>query len=96
MCSTCCALGEVGINCVQQFEFVTFVVSRPFGTLGVEGKTVLRRVLNRNDSEQFGVGQDGISDIPQNGNRRQNSPDKRELLTGLSKAYFTFKIKDTI
>ena len=45
MCSTCCALGEGGIHCVQQFVFVTVVASRPCGRLGVEGKTVLRRVL---------------------------------------------------
>ena len=46
--------------------FVTAVVNRPFGRLGVEGKTLLGRVLYRSDSEQFGVLQDGISDTPQN------------------------------
>jgi len=45
MCSTCCALGVIEIYCVQQFVFVTVVASRPFGRLGVGGKTVLRRVL---------------------------------------------------
>jgi len=53
MCSTCCALGVVGICCVQQF--VTFVGNRPFGRLWVEGEIILRRVLNRNVSEYFGV-----------------------------------------
>jgi hypothetical protein len=47
MCSTCCALGEVGIYCVQLFVFVTVVANRPFGGLGVEGKTLSRRVLNK-------------------------------------------------
>ena len=79
MCSTCCALGVVGIYCVQQFVFVTFVANRPFGRLGVEGRIILRRVLNRNGLEQFGVTKDGISDTPQNDNRLQNSPDNREL-----------------
>ena len=51
MCSTCCALGVVGIYCVQQFVFVTVVANRPIGRLGVKGKTVIRRVLNRNDLE---------------------------------------------
>jgi hypothetical protein len=69
MCSTCCALGVVGIYCVQQFVFVTVVANRPLGRLGVEGKTVLGRFLNRNDSECFGVPQDGISDTPQNASR---------------------------
>jgi len=51
MCSTCCALGVVGIYCVQQFVFVIIVANRPFGGWGVEGKIILRRVLNGNDSE---------------------------------------------
>ena len=51
MCSTCCALGVVGIYCVQQVVFVTFVANRPFGRLGGEGKIILRRALNRNVSE---------------------------------------------
>ena len=51
MCSTCCALGVVGIYCVQQFVFVIVVGNRPCGGLGVGGKIILRRVLNRNDSE---------------------------------------------
>ena len=51
MCSTCCALGVVGIYCVQQFVFVTFVANRPFGRLGGEGEIILRRVLDRNDWE---------------------------------------------
>jgi hypothetical protein len=38
------------------------------GDWGIEGKTILRRVLNRNDSEWFGVPQDVISDTPQNDN----------------------------
>jgi len=49
MCSTRCALGEVGIYCVQQFVFVTFAANRPYGRLGGEGKIILRRALNRND-----------------------------------------------
>ena len=49
--------------------FVTFVANRPFGGLGVEGRIILRRVLNRNDSEWFGVPQDGISHNPLNDNR---------------------------
>jgi hypothetical protein len=69
MCSTCCALGVVGIYCVQQFVFVTIVANRPFGGLGVEGRIILRRILNRNVSELFGVPQDDISDNPQNDNR---------------------------
>ena len=73
MCSTCCALGVVGIHCVQRSVFVTFVVNRPFGRLGVEGKILLRRVLNRNDWEYFGVPQDGISDTPQNDNNEMQS-----------------------
>jgi len=32
-------------------------------------ENILRRVLNRNSSEWFGVPQDGISDNPQNDNR---------------------------
>jgi hypothetical protein len=51
MCSTCCALGVVGIYCVQQFVFLTFVGNRPFGGLVGEGKIILRRALNRNDWE---------------------------------------------
>ena len=69
MCSTRCALGVVGIYCVQQFVFVTFVADRTFGRLGVEGRIILRRVLNRNVSEWFGVPLDGISNNPQNDNR---------------------------
>jgi hypothetical protein len=55
MCSRCCALGVVGIlvYCVQQVVFATFVANRLFGRLGVEGKIILRRVLNRNDSHFF-------------------------------------------
>jgi hypothetical protein len=52
MCSTCCALGEVGIYRVEQFVFVTVVANRPFGGLGVEGKIILRRLLNRNVSRE--------------------------------------------
>jgi hypothetical protein len=51
MCSTCCALGDAGIYCVQHFVFVTVVGNRPCGGLGVEGKIILRRILNRNNSE---------------------------------------------
>ena len=51
MCSTCCALDEVGIYCVQQIVFVTFVANIPFGRLGVEGEVILRRALNRNVSQ---------------------------------------------
>ena len=69
MCSTCCALGVVGIYCVQQFVFVTFVANRPFGRLGVEGRVILRKALNRINSECFGLTQDGISHTPQNDNR---------------------------
>jgi hypothetical protein len=69
MCSTCCALGVVGIYCAQQFVFVTFVANGLFGRFGVEGRIILRRVLNRNDSEWFGVPQDGISDNNLNANR---------------------------
>jgi hypothetical protein len=47
---------------------VSIVAKRPCGGLGVEGKIVLRRALNRNDSEWFGVPQVGISDTPQNDN----------------------------
>jgi hypothetical protein len=45
------------------------MANRTFGGLGVEGRIVLRRILNRNVSEWFGVPQDGISDNPQNDNR---------------------------
>jgi hypothetical protein len=55
MCSTCCALGVAGLYCVQQFVFVTFVANRLFVRLGVEGRIVLRRALNKNGSEWFGV-----------------------------------------
>jgi len=41
MCSTCCALGAVGMYCVQQFVFVTVVANRPCGGGGVEGEIVL-------------------------------------------------------
>jgi len=51
MCSTCCALGVVGIYGVHHFVFVTFVANRPFGRFGGEGKIILRRALNRNVSE---------------------------------------------
>jgi len=51
MCSTCCALGVIAIYSVEQFVFVTFVANRPFGRLGVEGKIILRRALNRNVSK---------------------------------------------
>ena len=66
MCSTCCAVGVVGMYCVQQFVFVTFVANRQFGRLGLEGKIILRRDLNRNDWEWFGVAQDGSSDTRKN------------------------------
>ena len=59
--------------------FATIVASGTFWKLDVEWKIILRRVLNRNDSEQFGVHQDGISDTPQNDNRPQSLPDNREL-----------------
>ena len=36
--NTCCALGAVGIYCVQQFVFVTVVANRPCVGVGVEGK----------------------------------------------------------
>jgi hypothetical protein len=53
--------------------FVTIVANKQFGVLGVEGRIVLRRALNRNDSKLFGVPQDGISDNPQNDNRKQTT-----------------------
>jgi hypothetical protein len=53
-------MGVVGIYRVQQFGFVTIVANRPFGRLSVKGRITLRWVLNRNDSECFGVAQDGI------------------------------------
>ena len=31
MCSTCCALGAVGMYCVQQFVFVRVVANRQCG-----------------------------------------------------------------
>ena len=34
MCSTCCALGGVGMYCVQRFVFVTVVANRPCGGVG--------------------------------------------------------------
>jgi hypothetical protein len=43
------------VYCVQHFVFLTFVAHRSFARLGVDGKIVLRRALNRNDSEWFGV-----------------------------------------
>jgi hypothetical protein len=69
MCSTCCALDVVGVHCVQQFVFVTIWANRSFQRLDVEGKNILRRLLNRNDSDSSRVPQDGISDTPQNDNR---------------------------
>jgi hypothetical protein len=45
---------------------VTIVANIACGVLGVERKTILRRILNRNNSEQFVVPQDGISGNPQN------------------------------
>jgi hypothetical protein len=59
--------------------FVTIVANRPCGVLWLEGKIILRGVLNRNDSEWFGVPQIGISDTPQNDDIPYNSPDNREL-----------------
>ena len=41
------------VYCLQQFVFVTNVAIRPFVRLGVGGKTVLRRALNRNNSGSF-------------------------------------------
>jgi len=38
MCSTCCALGDVGIYCVQQFVFVTGVVTDHVGEGAERGK----------------------------------------------------------
>ena len=38
MCSTCCALGAVGIYCVQQIVFVTVVVTGLCGDWAWEGK----------------------------------------------------------
>jgi hypothetical protein len=64
MCSRCCALGEVTIYRVQQFVIVTFVANGPFGRLGVEGSIIIRRVLNKNVSEWFGLHLDVISDNP--------------------------------
>jgi len=81
MCSTCCALGVVGMYCVQQFVFVTVVANRPCGGVVVEGENVLWRALSRNDSEWFGVPQDGNSDTAQNDNRPYNAPGNRELWT---------------
>jgi hypothetical protein len=61
---------------------VTFLANGPFVRLGVEGMIIIRKALNRNDSEWFGVPQDGVSDAPQNDNRTWNSPENRLLLTG--------------
>ena len=41
MCSTCCALGAVGMYCVQRFVFVTVVANRLCGGVGVGGEIVL-------------------------------------------------------
>jgi len=41
MSSTCCALGAVGMYCVQRFVFVTVVVNRLCVGVGVEGEIVL-------------------------------------------------------
>jgi len=41
MCSTCCALGAVGMYCVQQFVFVRVVANIPCVVVGVEGVIVL-------------------------------------------------------
>ena len=38
MCSTSCALGAVGMYCVQQFVFVTVVANRLCGGVGVKGE----------------------------------------------------------
>jgi len=43
MCSTCCALGEVGIYCVQQVVFVTFVGNRPIGRLGGRRENYIKK-----------------------------------------------------
>ena len=51
ICTTCYLLGVVGLYCVQQFVFVTNVANKSFSRLSVEGKNILRRSLNRNDSE---------------------------------------------
>ena len=51
---------------MQQFVFLTVVANRPCGGVGVKGEIVIRRALNRNESEWFGVPQDGISDTAQN------------------------------
>ena len=79
MCSTCCALGAVGMYCVQQFVFVTVVANRQCGGIGVEGRTILRRTFKSNGSKWFGLHQDGISDTAQNGNRPLISPEKTQL-----------------
>ena len=42
MCSTCCALGVVGVYRENQFLVATDVVSIPCGRLGGEEKIILK------------------------------------------------------
>ena len=69
MCSTCYALGVVGIFLYSSlFLYQLWLIDR-LGDWGGEGKIILRRAINRNVSEYFRVPQDGVTLNSQNGNR---------------------------
>jgi hypothetical protein len=52
MCSTCCALGVVGIYSVQQVVFVTVVGNRPCGGIGGRGENYIKESFRQ---KLFGV-----------------------------------------
>jgi hypothetical protein len=55
MCSTCCALGVVGVYREDQLVVVTGVVSRQCGKLVIKEKIILKWLRGRMNSEYIRV-----------------------------------------